>query len=147
MRLDPFAKMLALAWLLGALGGLLLVDGPLSGRSRVVIADRWHVPAAQGLDPAAASATWNSRPPWGIPPQVDIPVGERPHPVGVVLDGGRWLAIFSLPGQATARLAADAALPGGGKVTSVAAAEVRWVDAQGQAQRFAPLANPAAPAH
>lgn len=141
----PPRKLLQLAGLgllAGAVGYLLLGQGPRGVDTGAVGLDAWQIPAYAPPATAEAQAIWRQRQPWGAASVEGIAQGgaasagpARPAVIGVAIEGRRALALFVLPGQPLLRLPVGAELPGGGRVTAIAPTAVEWTDADGGAHR------------
>ncbi|MFN3842958.1 MAG: hypothetical protein ACK4RW_06770 [Rehaibacterium terrae] len=142
----PPPKLLRLAGLgllAGAVGYLLLGQGPRGVDTGAGGLDAWELPAYAPPATAEAEAIWRRRHPWGgAGSEADIVPGAaaavrqpRPAVIGVAIEGQRALALFVLPGQPLLRLPVGAELPGGGRVTAIAPTAVEWTDADGGAHR------------
>ncbi len=85
------------------------------------------------VDLDATDAIWAEKTPWGAPPQPPgPPPPPMPTPIGVIKDGRNYRAVFNVEGAGQLALLPGQALPGGGRVLSVAGLKVAWVDRDGQ---------------
>lgn len=134
-RMLPFVA----AFVVGALGSLLVGTGPRSSAGGDGGQAPWALPAAQDLDLAAADAVWADRHPWGEPPlsAAEAAAQEKTAavPVGVVKHGSGLRALFSLGGALPVAVEPGGQTPDGGTVASIAPTVVTWKDAEGQAMR------------
>lgn len=137
----------AVPLLVGALGYLLLGNGPRSTATKATTQAPWALPAADAPDMAAAEALWTTRPPWGA--AVAAQTAEAPvptaAPLGVVMTRDGFRAVFALPGAIPFMVRPGDPLPGGGSVTEVSRAKVSWTDAAGTTQQRELLTDPAPP--
>ena len=130
--------------LAGALGYLLLGAGPRSNPARDVAQAGWALPAEPAHDLAAADTLWTQRAPWGAAANAATGATAAPAPVlvGVVVERGRYEALFAVAGAPLLRVRAGDALPGGGRVTAITHNRVSWTDPAGQPRQRELLVEP-----
>ena len=120
--------------ILGGFGNGLLSTIPLDTQDDdQAQATAWELPVQNLEQVRTVQAIWAERLPWGAPPPPEPVVeAEPPAPVliGVVRQGRSYRAVFMIEGAGQLILPAGAALPGGGRVVSVAGLNVTWVDAK-----------------
>lgn len=121
--------------LLGAVGYLLVGEGPSSAPVRAGESADWALPAIAATDISPAAPVWTARAPWGsevaaadAAPEVAI------RPVGVVAVGDSLFALFT-QGDSVVRVAKGGFLADGGQVTAIRPDVVEWADAAGKVQR------------
>lgn len=134
----------AAALVLGALGYLLLGNGPADSARRGDVETAWSLPASPAVDLAAAQALWAERAPWGAAAsgKVEEPPPPQALPVGVVVQPDGLEALFALPGEIPVAVREGGALPGGGQLESVSRTEVTWTDASGQSRTHELFVDP-----
>ena len=121
--------------LLGAVGYLLVGEGPSSAPVRAGESADWALPAIAATDVSPAAPVWTARAPWGsevaaadAAPEVAI------RPVGVVAVGDSLFALFT-QGDSVVRVPKGGFLADGGQVTAIRPDVVEWADAAGKVQR------------
>ncbi len=136
MKQAPIVALaLAAAALLGGGANLLLLPAPSTAAAKPLADAPWELSPAKAWDRDAIDAAWADKAPWGAAPKPQEPAAPPPPPppelVGVIKDGKTYRAVFSVPGAGQLALLPGSALPGGGRVLSVAGLRVVWVDADG----------------
>lgn len=130
---------------LGAAAFLAFGHKPGAGATQAAAGVDWSLPSPAAVELAAADEVWMSRAPWGAPPgstNAEPPPPPPPVPVGIVASGGKFRALFVVPGGAETRAGAGDALPDGGRVLEVSRFRVTWVDGQGTKHEQELLADP-----
>ncbi len=101
------------------------------------------LPPARDTARATADAVWAGRHPWGGRPAAEAAAAAPPPPVpvAIVSTASGHEVVFVVPGAGETRTRAGGALPDGGRVESVDALSVVWIDGQGQRQEQRLLAD------
>lgn len=139
---------MAAAFLLGALAWWQAGSGPEGAASRPALRVNWQLRAVEKQDLAAVDAVWKERAPWGAPAGATASGEAEPAPpppsipVGVVVVGRGFRAVFVTPGADEVRVRAGDRLPDGGRVTAVSRFRIDWIDAQGTKHEQELLSDP-----
>ncbi len=121
--------------LLGAVGYLLIGEGPSSSAVRAGESARWALPAIAATDISPATPVWTERAPWGSETAAVEAAPEMAiRPVGVVAVGDSLFALFT-QGDRVVRVPNGGFLADGGQVTAIRPDVVEWADAAGKVQR------------
>lgn len=135
----------------GAVGFMLLGNGPGQAPADFGREVDWVLPSPDARELQGADEVWSTQVPWGAR-QVSAGSPEVPDAapppmlVGVVAANGGFRAVFLLPQGGEARFAPGESLPGGGRVDEVTRFVVRWTDARGTQHEQELLADPLPPA-
>lgn len=135
MTVGQWRWLVVLAVLAGASARLLGGGAEALDGSRPVSDLSWQLPSATAMERQAFDKVWQERQPFGVSAASAATATAsmiESVPQGTITVAGERFALFAQADGKVIRVAEGGALPAGGRVVTVSASTVVWVDAAGK---------------